>query len=88
MRDVEPDPSQPDSYACERVRRALAGDPAVGELGISVSIAGGRAFLTGEVATPERRQAVADVATRILPGYEIHNDVAVTPLDEPGVEAL
>ena len=88
MPDVEREPPQPDSYACERVRRALADDPAVGELGITVNIAGGRAFLTGEVARPERRQAVAEVAGRALPGYEVHNDVAVTPLSEPGVESL
>lgn len=76
---------EPDSYLCERVRDALAEDPRVGELGIVVSIVGRRVFVSGDVATPERRRAISVVAGEVLPGYDIHNDVAVTSL-EPGSE--
>lgn len=80
---------EPDGYLCERVRRALAGDPRVGELGIAIRVAAGRIFLTGSVATPERQQAIADVVAEVAPGHDVHNDVAVTPLGAgPDLEVL
>ncbi len=85
MSEVEQASPEPDSYVCERVRRALAADPRVGELGITVRVVGRRAFVSGSVATPERRQAISTVVTEVLPAYEVQNDVAVTPL-EPGSE--
>jgi len=77
--DHDRDPAEADGYVAERVRAALAADPGVGELGITVRIAGSRAFLAGEVATPERRHAVHAVAARELAGYELHDDVTVAP---------
>lgn len=78
--DPERDASEPEGYLAEHVRSALASDPRVGELGVTVRILGARAFLCGDVATPERRDAVAAVAAEILTGYELHNDVTVTPV--------
>jgi hypothetical protein len=43
-----------DAYLAERIRTALAQDPRVNELGIQVVIVGGRAVVTGSVATAER----------------------------------
>ena len=80
MTDVEREAPEADQYVSERARSALAADPRVGELGISVSIVGSRAFVCGDVATPERQEAVGAVVTEVLPGYEVHNDVAVTPV--------
>ena len=89
MTDVQAEQPEPDDYACERVRRALAADPLVGELGIAVRVAGRRVFLSGDVATPERQQAVADVVAAVLPGHEVRNDVQVTPVaGGPGIETL
>ena len=79
--DAERDASEPDGYLAEHVRTALAADPRAGELGVTVRIVGPRAFLCGDVATPERREAVAAVASELLSGYELHNDVTVTPVD-------
>jgi Icc-related predicted phosphoesterase len=76
-----PDGSEPGGYLAEHVRTALAADPRAGELGVTVRIAGSRAFLCGDVSTPERRDAVAAVASELLAGYELHNDVTVTPVD-------
>ena len=71
---------EPSGYLGERVRRALAADPRVAELGIAVSVVGGRVFLSGTVPTPQRQQAISAVVAEILPGYDIHNDVSVTPV--------
>lgn len=67
-----------DEYLAQRLRDALAEDPRVGELGVGVAVADGYAYVTGEVATSERRQAVAAVAAEVLPDHEVHNDVSVT----------
>lgn len=80
MTEVERESPEPDGYLCERVRRALADDPGVGELGLTVSIVGRRVFVSGDVPTPERQQAVSSVVAEVLPGYEVHNDVTVTSL--------
>jgi osmotically-inducible protein OsmY len=89
MTDVERQSPQPDGYLCERVRQALASDPRVGELGIDVRVAGGRVFLTGQVATPERQQAISAVVAELLPDHDVHNDVSVTPLGAgPDMEVL
>lgn len=71
-----------DEYLAQRLRDALAEDPRVGELGIGVTVADGRAYLSGEVATPERQHAVAAVAAEVLPDHEVHNDVSVTSWTE------
>ena len=84
MGQLERDAVEPDGYLAEHVRSALAADPRVGELGITVRILGDRAFLCGDVATPERREAVATVAAGVLPAHEIHNDVTVTPVEGVG----
>ena len=88
MTDAERDAPEPEGYVAEHVRSALAADPRAGELGVTVRILGARAFLCGDVATPERRDAVATVAAEILDGYEIHNDVTVTPVDGPPERAV
>ncbi len=73
-----------DAYLVERVRTALAEDPRVGELGITVTVEGGRLVLSGEVATAERRVAVEAVAREQAPATEIDNRVSASVLGEPG----
>ena len=80
MTEVHRESPEPDDYLTERARQALVADPRVGELGISVSLVGGRVFVSGQVATPSRQAAVATVAGEALPGYQVHNDVTVTPV--------
>jgi hypothetical protein len=81
--------TEPDDYAIERLRDALATDERVAEMGVQVRIAAGKVFLTGQIPTEERRQAVGVVAAEVLPEYEIHNETVVTELgDAPRVEHL
>ncbi len=65
-----------------RVREALASDRRANELDVNATVAGGKVFLTGAVSTPERREAVATVASEALPDHEVQNLVTVTDLDK------
>lgn len=71
-----------DEYLAQRLCDALAEDPRVGELGLGVTVADGHAYVTGEVATSQRRHAVAAVAAEVLADHEVHNDVRVTSWSE------
>ncbi len=78
-----------DEYLAQRLRDALADDPRVGELGIGVTVVDGHVYLSGEVATHERQQAVAAVAAEVLPDHEVHNGVEMTSWSEAdGMEML
>jgi len=78
-----------DEYLAQRVSDALASDPRVADLGISVTVEPGAIRLWGQVATEERRDAVAVVARETLAGHEIQNEVTVNEMREPdGMEHL
>ena len=80
---------EPEDYAVQRLRDALAADERVAEMGVQVRLVAGKVFLTGQVATEERRQAVGEVAAEVLPEYEVHNDTVVTVVaDAPRVEHI
>ena len=80
---------EPEDYAIEHLRNALATDERVAEMGLDVRIAAGKVFLTGQVPTEERRRAVGVVAGEVLPDYEVHNETVVTEVgDQPRVEHL
>ena len=80
---------EPADYAIQRLRDALAADERVAEMGVQVRMAAGKVFLTGQVATPERQQAVGAVAAEVLPDYEVHNETVVTVVsDQPRVERI
>lgn len=80
---------EPEDYAAQRVRDALAADGRAGEMAVRVRTVAGKVFLTGEVATPERRDAVGAVAAEVLPDYELHNETVVTMVgDHHRVEHL
>lgn len=72
-----------DEYLGEHVRNALAHDPRVADLGISVTVEPGTVRLSGEVATEERREAAAVVTREMLDGIEVRNEVTVSACDEP-----
>jgi hypothetical protein len=63
----------------EETRRALAEDPRLGQLDVSISLRGRRALLTGHVVTRDRQELVAAVVAEHLPGYLIDN--ATTTLE-------
>jgi osmotically-inducible protein OsmY len=72
----EPLPPEPGEYLEAHVAEALATDGRVSTLGIEVSIRGNEVFLSGEVGTVERKQAVSEVVAELLPGHAVHNDTS------------
>ena len=70
-------------YLVQRVREALAHDERVAELEIKVKVFGKRVFLTGDVATQERHEAIDEVLAELLPDHEIVNETRTQPLEEP-----
>lgn len=68
----------------ERVRRALAEDPVVGQLDVEVTLRGRQAMLTGYVVTDERRDRITDVVSELLPGYSVHNATTTGAYPGPG----
>ena len=85
----EPDMTEPDEYAIQRLRDALATDERVAEMGVQIRLAAGKVFLTGQVTTTERQDAVGAVAAEVLPDYEIHNETDVIEVgDRPRVEKI
>lgn len=75
-------------YDAERLRDQLARDERVSELGIEVTISAGKAYLSGKVATGERREAVGRVAREVLPHCTVVNEVTVTVMEEPQQEEI
>ena len=66
---------EPPEYLAEHVSDALA--ERLSELGIQVTISGDKAFLAGDVATADRRDAVGEIAAELLPDHDVHNHVTV-----------
>ena len=54
----------------------------MGELEISVRVAGRRVHLAGTVPTTERRDAITEVVRELLPDYEVQNETTVGPFPE------
>jgi hypothetical protein len=75
---------EPTEYLLGRIQQALATDDRTGELELDVRIAAGRIFLTGTVATAERRDAVQVVVREVAPDLEIFNELSLAPAAEPG----
>ncbi len=73
------------SYLVARVSEALAEDARLNELDIQVTMAAGKVFLLGEVASEERRRTASTVASAVLPeGVEIVNNLHVARYRESG----
>lgn len=70
-------------YEVGHLREALAQDPRTNELDIEIEIIKNRVLLRGEVAVPERRQAVEDVARERFPRHIIENHIRVSSTAEP-----
>jgi osmotically-inducible protein OsmY len=80
---------EPAQYMVARVRDALAHDEQVAALDIAVRLVGQNAFVTGTVTTAARRSAAEAVVARELPGFTVHNQLAVLEPVPPGdVEAV
>lgn len=76
-------------YLAERVHQAVTTDLRTTEQGVQVRVTETEVFLVGEVASTQRRDAVAEVAAEVVPGRRIHNDVTVVRLgDEHSPERI
>lgn len=77
------------AYVAEHVRQAITTDGRTTEQGIDVRVVGGEVYLSGEVTSAERRDAVAEVAAEAAGGRPIRNEVVVTePTDRHTTERL
>jgi osmotically-inducible protein OsmY len=70
-----------DTYLVEHIQAALADK--VGELGVKVALAGDGVFLTGELASAERSDAVAAVVAEVVGDRIVHNQTTVMDYPEP-----
>jgi osmotically-inducible protein OsmY len=75
-------PASPE-YLAGWLADRLAEDDDVHELGITVRVAGDKAFLNGVVGTEERRDLVGRRAAAYVPGLAIRNEVTVAACDAP-----
>lgn len=76
-------------YLVAKVQEALAADSRVSTLDVKVTVSGGKVHLTGEVGTEERRAALAEVVSAVLPGATVYNEVTVLgPIDGPRLERI
>jgi osmotically-inducible protein OsmY len=73
-------------YLGEHLREKLIHDPRVAEQDLKVEVKEHRIMLGGNVATPQLRDTITDVARELLPGYEIINETTVVPAGEPDRE--
>lgn len=71
----------PDDYVVGHVRDALAHE---GESDIQAAVVAGRLVLTGNVATPVRREAMGELAALAADGLEVVNELTVVTCPEPG----
>ena len=77
--------TEPPEYLAEHVHDALARE---NELGIRVTVTGDKAFLTGDVATDERREVAGRVASEVLPDHDVHNHISVVDRSHGGGEEV
>jgi osmotically-inducible protein OsmY len=81
--------SVPDVYLVEHIRDAMAQDPRLSELHVDITVTSGKVFLTGSVASEERRACLTTVVRDLLPDREVVNHTSIdAPADEPDVEKL
>lgn len=67
----------PKSYLVGRVRETLAQDPRVNDLNVNVTITGEKVYLSGIVATTERREAISEVMADAFPDLVCVNEIKV-----------
>jgi hypothetical protein len=78
-------PDRAPQYLVGRIENGLAHEPRLHELGVHVEAVADELVLTGEVATPERRLMVGEIARALAGGRRVRNEttvVACAPPDE------
>lgn len=89
MTGHEPAEQPAAAYVSEHVRQAIATDPRTTEQGIDVRVVADDLYLSGDVSTHARRDAIGEVAAEAAAGHRIHNEVTVTsPGDHHATERI
>lgn len=79
--------SQPrPDYLPETIREKLIHDPRVAEQDLRVEVQAHRVLLGGNVASPQLKQTITEVAKELLPDYEVVNETTVISAAEPESE--
>jgi len=73
-------------YLPEHIRETLIHDPRVAEQDLRVEVQAHRVMLGGNVASPQLKQRITEVAKELLPDYEVVNETTVVPAAEPDGE--
>jgi osmotically-inducible protein OsmY len=75
-----------DTYLPEALREKLIHDPRVAEQDLQVQVQEHRVMLGGNVASPQLKQRITEVAKELLPDYEVVNEITVVSAAEPDGE--
>jgi osmotically-inducible protein OsmY len=76
-------PGEPDPYLAEHLKDALTCDPRVSGLGIGVMVTAESVILTGELSSPDQRDAIEAVVHELMPAHRVRNETTVVDLPEP-----
>jgi osmotically-inducible protein OsmY len=76
-------PAEGPYYLVARIQRRLAEDPDTAELGVRVAVHGGAVYLSGDVASDERRRHLVAAAAAEAGDLEVRDDLRVTCADPP-----
>jgi len=75
-----------DEYLPDAIREKLIHDPRVAEQDVRVQVEAHRVMLAGNVASPQLKQRLTEVAKELLPDYEVVNETTVVSAAEPDDE--
>jgi osmotically-inducible protein OsmY len=70
-------------YTEGRIQRHLAENPETAELGVRATLHGGAVYLSGDVASEQRRRRVVDAVRALMPDLRVHDELQVTCADPP-----
>ena len=73
-------------YLPEAIREKLIHDPRVAEQDLRVEVQAHRVLLGGNVASPQLKEQITEVAKELLPDYEVVNETTVVSAAEPDSE--
>jgi osmotically-inducible protein OsmY len=73
-------------YLPEAIREKLIHDPRVAEQDLRVEVQAHRVMLGGNVASPQLKEKITEVAQELLPDYEVVNETTIVSGAEPDSE--
>ena len=77
---------QEEQYVVAKALEILTHDPRLGETALHVSVTGDKLFVTGDVATAERKDAITKVLEEQFPDLDVANATSVYDMVETAEE--